>query len=384
MDRKIFYSSLIAVVLCSFFPMFIVACYFTFLPWNMNRLNIDESDIGFFLLLFGIFFILSNQISARILVPKFGTKIIMSIAIIIIAISNLLLMISPNYFYLLIFSAPTGIGWGSSAPIAGIHANLIEKHSRKIVLPYYAMGFNLGMFIGGISAGIFINNQFEPKYVFSILIIISIFVSLIIYNLGLPKDLDFKGKGDKLKIPEKNILLFGLLLFMIFGSTGIIVDWSTLWLTKDLNSPLYLGGLGLMFFSFGGIFANLFSTQLINLFSEKIVGCTFVLIGSSLLLISIIIFNLYLILISLLLYGFLTANFVPLVIRQAVSQSTENLSTTVSNLVTMGLCSMFIGPAIIGFVAETYSLTVNMYALCILIFISAIIFLKLFKPLNYK
>jgi len=362
--------------------MFIVACYFTFLPWNMNRLNIDESDIGFFLLLFGIFFILSNQISARILVPKFGTKIIMSIAIIIIAISNLLLMISPNYFYLLIFSAPTGIGWGSSAPIAGIHANLIEKHSRKIVLPYYAMGFNLGMFIGGISAGIFINNQFEPKYVFSILIIISIFVSLIIYNLGLPKDLDFKGKGDKLKIPEKNILLFGLLLFMIFGSTGIIVDWSTLWLTKDLNSPLYLGGLGLMFFSFGGIFANLFSTQLINLFSEKIVGCTFVLIGSSLLLISIIIFNLYLILISLLLYGFLTANFVPLVIRQAVSQSTENLSTTVSNLVTMGLCSMFIGPAIIGFVAETYSLTVNMYSLCILIFISAIIFLKLFKPIN--
>ena len=66
----------------------------------------------------------------------------------------------PGSSFILIFSAPTGIGWGSSAPIAGIHANLIEKHSRKIVLPYYAMGFNLGMFIGGISAGIFINNQF--------------------------------------------------------------------------------------------------------------------------------------------------------------------------------------------------------------------------------
>ena len=382
MNKKIYYSSLIAVILCSFFPMFIVSCYFTFLPWNMNRLNIDESDVGFFLLLFGIFFILSNQISARLLVPKFGTKIIMSIAIIIIAISNLLLMISPSYFYLLVFAAPTGIGWGSSAPIAGIHANLIEKHSRKIVLPYYHMGFNLGIFIGGISAGIFINNQFQPKYIFSILIIISILVSFSIYNLGLPKALDFKGKGDKLRFPEKNILFFGLLLFMIFGSTGIIIDWSTLWLTKDLKSPMYLGGLGLMFFSFGGLFANLFSTQLINFFSEKIVGCVFVLIGSSLLLLSIIVFNLYLILISLLVYGFLTANFVPLVIRQAVRQSTENISTTVGNLITMGLCSMFIGPAIIGFVAETYSLTVNMYALCILIFISGLIFLNLFKPIN--
>ena len=44
MNKKIYYSSLTAVILCSFFPMFIVACYFTFLPWNMNRLNIDESD----------------------------------------------------------------------------------------------------------------------------------------------------------------------------------------------------------------------------------------------------------------------------------------------------------------------------------------------------
>ena len=382
MDKKIYYSSLAAVILCSFFPMFIVACYFTFLPWNMNRLNIDESDVGFFLLLFGIFFILSNQISARIFVPKFGTKIIMSIAIIIIAISNLFLMISPNYFYLLVFAIPTGIGWGSTFPIAGIHANLIEKHSKKIILPYYAMGFNLGMFIGGISAGIFINYELVPKYIFFTLFIISIFLSLVIYNLGLPKNLDFKGKGDKLQIPEKKVLVFGLLLFLIFGSTGIVIDWSSLWLTKDLKAPLYLGGLGLIFFSCGGIFANLFSVQLINFFSEKIVGCIFVLIGSAILLVSIIIFNLYLILFSLLLYGFLTANFVPLIIRQAVRQSTENISTTVSNLITMGISSMFIGPAIIGFVAETYSLTVNMYALCILIFIAGIIFLNLFKQIN--
>ena len=382
MEKKIFYSSLFAVILCSFFPMFIVACYFTYLPWNMNRLNIDESDVSFFLILFGIFFILSNQVSSRILVPKFGTKIIMCIAIIIIAISNLLLMISVSYFYLLMFAIPTGIGWGSSAPIAGIHANLIEKHSRKIVVPYYAMGFNLGMFVGGISAGFLMNYQFTPKYVFSILVIISIFISLIIYHFSLPKNLDFKGKGDKLKIPEKHILLFGLLLFMIFGSTGIIVDWSTLWLTQDLNSPLYLGGLGLIFFSFGGMLANLFSVQLINFFSEKTVGTIFVLIGSFLLFVSIIILNLYFILICLFFYGFLTANFVPLVIRQAVRQSNENISTTVGNLVTMGLCSMFIAPAIIGFIAETYKLTYNMYGLCILIFFSGIVFLNMFKTIN--
>ena len=65
------------------------------------------------------------------------------------------------------------------------------------------MGFNLGMFTGGISAGILINYEFVPKYIFFTLFIISIFISYIIYNLGLPKNLDFKGKGDKLQIPER-------------------------------------------------------------------------------------------------------------------------------------------------------------------------------------
>ena len=55
---------------------------------------------------------------------------------------------------------------------------------------------------------------------------------------GLPKDLDFKGEGEKLKIPEKNVLIFGFLLFVIFGSNGIIIDWSALWFTKELNAPL--------------------------------------------------------------------------------------------------------------------------------------------------
>ena len=140
MDKKIFYNSLFSVILCSSFPMFIVACYFTYLPWNMNRLNIDESDVSIFLIIFGLFFILSNQICSRILVPKFGTKIIMSIAIIIIAVSNLLLMISPNYLYLLFFAIPTGIGWGSSAPIAGIHANLIDTVISAIL--YYTSNKN--------------------------------------------------------------------------------------------------------------------------------------------------------------------------------------------------------------------------------------------------
>lgn len=378
-NKKIFSRATLAIVLCSSFPMLVVGCYFVHIPWNMKRLGLSESDLGLAILIFGIFFLISNQFSARYLVPRIGTKIVMSSAMIFISFGTVLLVVVPNYLLFLVCSIPAGLGWGSSGPIGGIHAQLIEQHSKRIVTPYYAMGFNLGIFFGGLIAGYLIGNNVTPWKAFLILAFLGLVVSFVIYNFSLPKEMDFSGKGEKYKIPEKKILIFGLLLFVIFGSSGIIMDWSPLWFTQELYAPLYLGGLGLIFYSFGGIIANLFSNQLIKIFNEKIVSSVFVVLGSVILFISILTLNIYIIIFSLLLYGFFIANFVPLVIRQAVKQSSETIPTTVSNLTTMGFSSTLFAPAAIGFVAEKYSLTLNMYVLCIIVCISGLIMFANFK-----
>ena len=378
-EIKIFRRATLASVITSTYPMIVVGCYFGVTPWIFNRLSIDESDFSFAILLFGIFFIISNQIAGRILVPKYGTKLIMSLAFPLVTFSTFLAIISSSYFYFLLTFIPAGIGWGASGPIGGIHSQLIEKHFKKIITPYYAMGFNLGILVGGSLAGIIMRNNYEPYLFFGILSFLSLFVSIFVYMFGLPRNLDFRGEGEKFKIPETNVLLFGFLLFFVFGSGGIIMDWSTLWLSKDLNAPLYLASMGLIFFSIGGIFANLFSNSLIKLFTEKVVGCHFVMIGASIMFLSLLTNNFYIILAVLSLYGFAIANLVPIVIRQAVKQSSESIPMTVTNLITIGLSSTMIMPAAIGFLAETFSLTLNMYLLCIIVFTSGVIFLLKFK-----
>ena len=378
-EIKIFRRATLASVITSTYPMIVVGCYFGVTPWIFNRLSIDESDFSFAILLFGIFFIISNQIAGRILVPKYGTKLIMSLAFPLVTFSTFLAIISSSYFYFLLTFIPAGIGWGASGPIGGIHSQLIEKHFKKIITPYYAMGFNLGILVGGSLAGIIMRNNYEPYLFFGILSFLSLFVSIFVYLFGLPRNLDFRGEGEKFKIPETNVLLFGFLLFFVFGSGGIIMDWSTLWLSKDLNAPLYLASMGLIFFSIGGIFANLFSNFLIKLFTEKVVGCHFVMIGASIMFLSLLTNNFYIILAVLSLYGFAIANLVPIVIRQAVKQSSESIPMTVTNLITIGLSSTMIMPAAIGFLAETFSLTLNMYLLCVIVFSSGVVFLLKFK-----
>ena len=378
-ENIIFRRATLASVITSTYPMIVVGCYFGITPWNMERLSIDESDLSYAILLFGIFFIISNQISGRILVPKYGTKLVMTLAFPIVTFSALLTVISSSYFYFLLTFISGGIGWGASGPIGGIHSQLIERHFKKIITPYYAMGFNLGILLGGGLAGLIMRNNYEPYISFTILSFLSILVSSFVYSYGLPRDLDFKGEGEKFKLPETNVLLFGFLLFFVFGSGGIIMDWSTLWLSKDLNTPLYLASMGLIFFSIGGIFANLFSNSLINLFTEKVVGCHFVMIGAAIMFLSLLTNNFYIILGVLCIYGFAIANLVPIIIRQAVKQSNESIPMTVTNLITIGLSSTMILPAGIGFLAETYSLTLNMYLLTFVVFICAVIFLLKYK-----
>ena len=378
-ENIIFRRATLASVITSTYPMIVVGCYFGITPWNMGRLSIDESDLSYAILLFGIFFIISNQVAGRILVPKYGTKLVMTLAFPIVTFSALLTVISSSYFYFLLTFISGGIGWGASGPIGGIHSQLIERHFKKIITPYYAMGFNLGILLGGGLAGLIMRNNYEPYISFTILSFLSILVSSFVYSYGLPRDLDFKGEGEKFKLPETNVLLFGFLLFFVFGSGGIIMDWSTLWLSKDLNTPLYLASMGLIFFSIGGIFANLFSNSLINLFTEKVVGCHFVMIGAAIMFLSLLTNNFYIILGVLCIYGFAIANLVPIIIRQAVKQSNESIPMTVTNLITIGLSSTMILPAGIGFLAETYSLTLNMYLLTFVVFICAVIFLFKYK-----
>ena len=82
---------------------------------------------------------------------------------------------------------------------------------------------------------------------------------------------------------------------------------------KRIRRPLFLGGLIIIFFNGGEIFARVAASKLIKKFGDITVGSYFSIISCIILFISIFTSNLYIILFGILIFGFGTANFVAVV-----------------------------------------------------------------------
>ena len=126
-----------------------------------------------------------------------------------------------------------------------------------------------------------IRKDVHPEITFGVMAILILLSVVFIYFFGLPRREDSNDQISKFKFPKKQILIFGLLMMFNFATIGIIIDWSSLWLTKDLMAPLFLGGLVIVFFNSGEIVARLMANTFIKYLGEKVVGGYLSVIGAS-------------------------------------------------------------------------------------------------------
>ena len=364
-ESKAFNRGIYTTFLSAFLVLFQIGIYFVYIPWNAERLQITEAEIGIGLLVFGISNLIGNQTSGRLIVPRIGTKNSIAIGILGVAYCPLFLILSPSYLWFLLVYIPFGFFIGLFAPSAQSQISMIESKTSAILTPLYHAAFSVGSLVGAFSAFFTIKYIDNPPLIFLITGTMLILGSLTIYIFGLSKSFEALEKTPKFKLPKNSILIFGLLMMMNYATMGIILDWSALWLTKDLLIPLYLGGTIIIAFNIGEITARLIASKMIKKTSEKFIGGYLSILAGIVLFFSILTTNFYVIVFGMLLFGFGTANFIAIIYRQAIKITDEPIALTVANLVTLGFAGFIFGPALVGYLAEYLGLTFNMYLLCI-------------------
>ena len=358
--------------------IFATITFSTFLvhtPILFTLIEMTESDYSYGFVLFGIFTVITNQLTTRYLLPKIGSTNCLIIARLMYAFIPFLIFYFSTYQIYILLSICWGIAIGIQAPNIFTQVAIIEQNTNKILNPIFKSSFSIGFIIGGSISSICIGMSIPPiltTFVIGCFVFIS---TITMYLYGLKKKYDIKNDKPKFIFPSFKIIIFASINMFIFATMGIIIQWSPLWLVKDLYAPLYMVGSIVILFNIGEIISNFFGSKLINVFNEKIVGPYFAMIGSIILILSILSQNIYTIYISVILFGFLISNVMPIIYRQSVKYSPHPIPITISHVSSIAFTGVIFGPAIVGFSAEKYGLTFNMYMLGLVMFLISLMML---------
>ncbi len=374
-DMKVYNRAFISTCIAISIPFFVWGNTISHLPWIASKINMSHSTIGYFFMIFAIINLLTSQVVGRYIAPVIGSRNTLTIGAIIFSPSPYFFGFSNSVPFFLLSAIPCGIGIGFLWSTATAVTNLIEDKTNRILQTYLSAFFSLGFLFGGLCSGVIQRYQFDTYNLFSLLIIIAIISPIFVFYLGLSKSKDNIQKTEKFSIPEKDILIYGLYLFIFFGSIGAISDWSPLWFKNELLTSSTLASLTIVAWGSGETIGKFLGSSLIKKTNERIIGGYLSFFGCSIYLIIVFFGDPYLILIGLFLIGFCSANFVPVLFRLGLKNTKENVNTTSANISTIGFFGFLVVPALIGYSAEINSIGFNVKLISVVWLVNFIFFL---------
>ena len=379
-ETKELKTAFIATFSQGLFATLIFSTFMVNTPILFELIEMTKTEFSIPLVLFGIFNVITNQLTTRFLLPKIGSTNCLIIARVIYSFIPFYIFYFSNYNIFILVSIFWGISIGIQAPNIFTQVAIIEERTKKILNPIFKSSFNFGFLTGAAISSICLGFDIDPIYTTFFTGLFVFISSLSMYIFGLEKKYDVVNDNPRFAVPNFTIILFASINMFIIAFMGIIVQWSPLWLVTDLSAPIYLVGSIVIFFNAGEIVGNIFASKLIKKFNELIVGPCFAMVGSIILLLSIITQNITIIFLSITIFGFLISNVMPIVFRQAVRHSNNPIPITISHISSIAFVGAIFGPAVVGISAETFGLTFNMYALGVIMFlISLLMYLIMFK-----
>lgn len=331
-----------------------------YIPAVKEKLQINKAELGvaIFFLSLGVFtvFPIASKIINRLKVGRATW-----IGVVMSSIFALFPLLVPNY-YLLCASL---FLFGASNGFLDISMNTlvteIEKEDRQNFMSAMHGFFSLGGVIVGLGSLLVPIIDNPPLHM--LLTVLLVFL----VNLAFRKRYlhivaaAIEKEPFSLKL-FKPLLLLGVISFVSMGSEGAIVDWSGLYLKEVTLAPEALIGAGFLAFSSAmtlGRFLGDGISQRIGSIKIVALGALVAIVGY----ISVLSGNTLLAIIGFALNGLGFSVMVPELFRIGGNVKGVESSQSVAFIAGSGYSGFLIGPVILGFLAEEFTLKTSFWAL---------------------
>ncbi len=355
---------------------FLYGSWLARLPEMQDRLQISDGELGIALL--GV------SIGALLMMP-FTNKIILQLGLgkttTFISILFCLMVCIPTFSTSLWMLGGTLIIVGITSGFLDVCINAataaIEKERKVHIMATSHGMFSLGSMFGALTAGWIASQGISIQFHIIVSAILCIILALIIRPIlaKIPNEID--EQESILVFPPRPVWGIVIVGFSIMLAEGAIMEWSTIYLSNDLNAGVLLMGLGFAGFSFWmavGRFTGDFVIPKIGSKQVVVGGSVLALIG----LFGVVFFPT----IAIAVFGFSLAGLglscvVPILFSAAsrVEGVTHNIA--IASVSMAGIVGFLVGPPLMGFVAEVLGLQISFLVVAGLVLVSIFISIRI-------
>ncbi len=329
----------------------------TRIPDLKEALNFSEGDLGLSLLGMSTGALLMMPFSAWIM-SKFGTGKTMFYGVLVATLTMALPVFATSFWVLVSYLFLAGLFHGLTDVAMNAAAAAIEQKEKIRIMStchgVFSLGGMIGAILGSFLAGIGVSMQLHLGVLAIVVCVMILFLSKTLLNVT---DTETE-EGKLFVIPSGALIGIAIIGFIIMMGEGSIADWSAIYIKDYLSGSAAIAGLGFAGFSFTMALGRFLGDSIVPKYGAKNIVQFGSLIGAIGLAIVIFIPNIYIAIFGFTLVGLGFSCVVPILFSAAAKVPGVVPGTGIAGVTTSGIFGFLIGPPLMGFIADTYSLTI--------------------------
>ncbi len=361
-----------------------MASWAPMVPYAKDRLALNDADLGLLLLLLGAGAMLMMPTSGW-LVSRIGSRMVMALATLVMACALPLLLLLPSIVTMGITLFVFGSAIGAVDIAMNAHGIQVQNlYGRPIMSSLHGL-FSVGGLLGSLGLGFLIKLGLNPVYAIVCIAILMILIILTQYKHLFAAAVEQHVMDRFATTDEKttkgnqsftwlrgSVLFLGLMCFAVFLAEGAVLDWSAIFLRDVKGVDIALAGMGYAAFSVAMAIMRLVGDKLVARLNGKTVVVGGSLLGVAGLLIAILSPWVWGGLAGFVLLGLGAANIVPIFFSAAGRLPGITPTVSIPAVTAIGYTGLLAGPALLGFVAHRFSLSMALSVVALLLLIVAL------------
>lgn len=346
------------------------------IPDVKDLLNLGDAALGSVLFAMPVGSLCALPV-AGIIIDRFGSHKIALFSTFFYFVSMPLLGNSSSTFQLAIALFIFGFGGDLLNISMNVQAVNVEKIQQRSVMSSFHAVFSIGFMVGAAMGGIIAINNISVFNHLTFIGMIDLAIGVFTYRYLIKSNQQNDNTQPLFALPDRRLLLLGIIAFCGMLSEGAMADWSTLYYKQVLDNSKGFNTAGFTAFTVMMVIGRIFGDKIVKQFGLRrtlMINCLLVFLGMFIALFFVIPIW---VVIGFGVTGLGLSTIVPLIYSEAGHSKTVSSGVALAAITTVGMGGFLLGPVLIGFLSEFSSLRIALSSLLLLGLLGAFLTTKI-------